>query len=65
MKEYCLASGIPKPNYFYEVTDFWVEFRKDVYYEEYLTYLGLNERQIKSELFTKEKGRLRIKSIKN
>lgn len=37
-----------------KMTDFWVVFRKDIYYAEYLTTLGLNERQVKAVLFVKE-----------
>lgn len=58
MAEFCLAAGIPKPNYVNDDSDFWVEFRKDIYNEEYLTNLGLNERQVKAVLLTKEKGKI-------
>ncbi len=58
MTEKCLAAGLPKPKYFFEGSDFWVEFRKDIYHEEYLFSLGLNERQVKGVLFTKEKGKI-------
>ena len=39
MAEYCFAAGIPKPNYVNDDSDFWVEFRKDIYNKEYLTNL--------------------------
>jgi ATP-dependent DNA helicase RecG len=58
MMNYCLEAGIPTPNYSFEGSDFLVEFRKDIYHEEYLTELGLNERQIKAVLFVKEKGKI-------
>ena len=58
MAEYCFAAGIPKPNYVNDDSDFWVEFRKDIYNKEYLTNLGLNERQVKAVLFAKEKGKI-------
>jgi ATP-dependent DNA helicase RecG len=58
MAEYCLDAQIPKPKYFYEYPDFWVEFKKDVYNNEYLTNLGLNERQVKAVLYAKEKGKI-------
>lgn len=32
-----------------------MEFRKDIYFAEYLESLGLNERQIKAILYVKEK----------
>jgi predicted HTH transcriptional regulator len=38
--------------------DFLVEFRKDIYNDEYFTGLGLNERQIKAVLYVKEKGKI-------
>ncbi|GFP35501.1 ATP-dependent DNA helicase RecG, partial [Candidatus Hakubella thermalkaliphila] len=37
---------------------FRVIFRKDVYTEEYLRDLGLNERQIKAAMYVKEKGKI-------
>src|SRR5690554_30458 len=53
MMNYCLETGIPVPNYSFEGSDFLVEFRKDIYHEEYLIDLGLNERQIEALLFFK------------
>jgi ATP-dependent DNA helicase RecG len=35
-----------------------VVFRKDIYTEEYLQKLGLNERQIKAVMYVKEKGKI-------
>jgi len=35
-----------------------VEFYKDIYTEEYLAKLGLNERQIKAVMYVKEKGKV-------
>jgi ATP-dependent DNA helicase RecG len=58
MTEYCQLAGLPKPNYQYEDSDFTVEFRKDIYYPEFLMSLGLNERQIKAVLYTKENERI-------
>ena len=58
MTEKCLEAGLPKPNYFFEGSDFWVEFKKDIYNEEYLTNLGLNVRQVKAVLFAKEKKKI-------
>lgn len=58
MTEKCAAAGLPKPIYFFEGSDFWVEFRKDIYHEEYLSKLGLNERQVKAVLYVKEKGKI-------
>lgn len=58
IQEHCLATGVPKPSYFYEGSDFWVEFRKNIYYPEYLQSMGLHERQVKGVLFAKEKGKI-------
>ncbi len=54
----CVQFGIPKPKYFYDMSGFWVEFRKDVFDIEYLKTLGLNERQIQSVKFVKENGKI-------
>jgi ATP-dependent DNA helicase RecG len=54
----CQEAGIPVPNYFFEGSNFLVEFKKDILSEEYLSGLGLNERQVKAVLFTKEKGKI-------
>ncbi len=53
MMNYCKEARIPVPNYFFDASDFLVEFRKDIYHEEYLVDLGLNERQIEALLFFK------------
>lgn len=56
LQEYYL--GIPKPKYFYDMSGFWVEFRKDVFDMEYLKSLGLNERQIQAIKFVKVNGKI-------
>ena len=58
MMNYCKEAEIPAPNYFFEASDFLVEFRKDIFNEEFLIELGLNERQLKAVLFAKEKGKI-------
>ncbi|HOE39792.1 MAG TPA: ATP-binding protein [Bacteroidales bacterium] len=58
MTELCIATGLPKPLYIVEGSDFWVIFRKDIYHTEYLQSLGLNDRQIKAVLFAKENGKI-------
>ena len=58
MNELCETSGLPKPTYTFENSDFWVEFRKDIYHTEHLQSLGLNDRQVKAVLFAKEKGKV-------
>lgn len=53
----CELEGIPKPVYFYDMSGFFVEeFKKDIYNEEFLNSLGLNERQIKAVFFVREQG---------
>lgn len=58
MNELCVAEGLPKPTYIAESSDFWVVFRKDIYYTEYLQTLGLNDRQVKAVLYAKDKGKI-------
>lgn len=53
-----LAAGLPEPLYYYETSGFWVVFRKDIYNAEYLQNIGLNARQTKAILFTKDKGKI-------
>jgi len=54
----CKEAGLPSPTYYYESSDFWVEFRKDIYNELYLQSLKLNDRQVKAVLYTKENGKI-------
>jgi ATP-dependent DNA helicase RecG len=54
----CELAALPKPIYFYDMSGFFVEFKKDNYNEQYLSELGLNKRQIKAILFVKEKGNI-------
>ena len=54
----CVLAGISKPRYYYDMSGFFVEFRKDIYNEEYLKSINLNERQIQAVLFVKNKGRI-------
>ena len=58
MAELCVAQKLPKPTYLVEGSDFWVEFRKDIYNTEYLQTLGLNDRQVKIVLHAKENGKI-------
>jgi ATP-dependent DNA helicase RecG len=58
MNEQCADAGLPHPLYYYESSGFWVEFRKNIYFPEYLKDLGLNERQIDVVLYVKEKGEI-------
>ena len=52
------SAGLPEPEFKEEMGGFSVYFRKDIYTEEYLRKMGLNERQIKAVMYVKEKGRI-------
>lgn len=54
----CIQFGIPKPEYFYDMSGFWVEFRKDILDIEYFKSLGLNERQIQAIRFVRENRKI-------
>lgn len=54
----CKLAGIPEPVFSYDSSDITVEFRKDIYFAEYLESLGLNVRQVKAVLYVKEKGKI-------
>ncbi len=54
----CELAGLPKPIYFYDMSGFFVEFRKDNYNEQYLKSLDLSDRQVKAVLYVKEKGKI-------
>ncbi len=56
--EQCERHGLPMPEFKNEGNDFWVTFNKDIFNEEYLENLKLNERQIKAVLYVKEKGKI-------
>jgi len=58
MAELCVAEKLPKPAYLVEGSDFWIEFRKDVYHKECLAELGLNERQLDALLFFRQKNEI-------
>ena len=58
MISYCKDAKIPTPYYLFEGSDFLVEFKKDIYNEEFLSQINLSKRQIKAVLFVKEKGRI-------
>jgi ATP-dependent DNA helicase RecG len=54
----CKRGGIPLPEFKEVSGGFSVVLRKDIYTEEYLRNLGLNERQIKAFAYVKEKGKI-------
>lgn len=54
----CKEQNLPEPDYKEEQGGFSVWFYKDIYREENLRKVGLNERQIKAVMYVKEKGRI-------
>jgi ATP-dependent DNA helicase RecG len=58
MRNLCQEAKIPAPQFSCKGNDFWTVFRKDIYNNEDLRKLGLNERQIKAVLYVKENGRI-------
>ena len=56
--ELCREQGLPEPDFKEEMGGFSVVFYKDMYTEEHLRKLGLNERQIKAVMYVKERGRI-------
>jgi len=57
MQKYCLNAGLPEP-IFEEDQGFQVVFRKDIYDEDYLRSLNLNERRIKAVMYVKKNGNI-------
>lgn len=56
--EWMKDADLPEPEYKEEMGGFSVYFYKDIYTEENLRKMGLNERQIKAVMYVKEKGRI-------
>ena len=54
----CELAELPKPIYFYDMSGFFLEFRKDNYNEKHLKSLDLSDRQVKAVLYVKEKGKI-------
>ncbi len=52
------SQGLPEPEFKEEQGGFSVRFYKDIYTEENLRKMGLNERQIKAVMYVKEKGKI-------
>jgi len=51
-------AGLPEPKFEVNHSEFTLWFMKEVYTEEYLREVGLNERQIKAVMYVKERGRI-------
>ncbi|HLX92457.1 MAG TPA: ATP-binding protein [Puia sp.] len=56
MVEACKTAGLPEPEIKEESGGVWVTFFKDIYTQDFLTKLNLNERQIKAVLYVKANG---------
>lgn len=52
------SQELPEPEFKEEMGGFSVRFYKDIYTEENLRKMGLNERQIKAVMYVKEKGQI-------
>jgi ATP-dependent DNA helicase RecG len=63
MREGCRTARLPEP-VLEEYQGFRVIFRKDIYSEEYLRSLGLNERQIGAVRYVKDKGKITNKEYR-
>ncbi|SHI55344.1 ATP-dependent DNA helicase RecG [Tangfeifania diversioriginum] len=61
----CIQFGIPQPKYYYDMSGFWVEFRKDSFSVEYFESLGLNQRQIEALKYVKENGKITNSEYQN
>jgi len=55
---WCKEWGLPEADFKYIGNSIVLRFRKDIYTEEYLRNIGLNERQIKGVSYVKEKGKI-------
>ena len=64
MLKLCSLAGIPAPHFEEYQRGFLVEFRKDIYTQEYLRKLGLNDRQIKAVDHIKENKIINLSSYK-
>ena len=54
----CKKAGLPEPEFREEFGGFSVSFYKDIYTEENLKKMGLNDRQIKAVIYAKENGKI-------
>lgn len=64
MVEWMKKAGLPEPEYKEELGGLSVYFHKDIYAEENLRKMGLNERQIKAVAAVKEKGKITNKEYR-
>lgn len=61
----CKKAGLPEPEFKEEFGGFSVYFYKDIYTEENLRKMGLNERQIKAVMYVKERGKITNKEYRS
>jgi ATP-dependent DNA helicase RecG len=54
----CDRLRVPRPEFNEQEHGFQVVFRKDIYHEENLRAMGLNERQVRGLLYVKERGKI-------
>ena len=60
----CLKAGLPEPVFEEKFGGFAIQFRRNIFTEEYLSSLNLNTRQIKAFLFVKENKRISNKTYR-
>jgi ATP-dependent DNA helicase RecG len=60
----CVNASLPEPVFEERFGGVLVTLRKEIYTEEYLQELGLNERQIKAAIYVKEKGAITNKEYR-
>jgi ATP-dependent DNA helicase RecG len=58
MVEWMKEAGLPEPEYKEEMGGFSVYFYKDIYREENLIKMGLNDRQVRSVIYAKKMGKI-------
>lgn len=58
MMDACRKAGLPEPAIEEVAGGIQITFLKDIFSEDFLKRMGLNERQIKAVLFAKEKGKI-------
>lgn len=54
----CERFRLPRPEYYFDMSGFFVKFSRDIYSHEFLSKSGLNERQINAVLFVRKSGRI-------
>jgi len=64
MIQWMKEAGLPEPEYKEEMGGFSVYFYKDIYTEENLRKMGLNERQIKAVMYVKGSREITLSAYK-